>query len=339
MGHVMRAATIQSLGAYLVQWNEKPGNLLRKIGVSPAALLDNNALLQRDAVLAMENQIARITGDPLLGFHTGQMFSMQQFEDWSARLLNQATLGDVLHYTCRNISQIESGTKISLRRKGRLAYLCSEMQGDIGHDPRYQLDGHCFILRSLLHLVGEPLDVLVKLPHVACQADDVECLLGAKVQFDSDTIELVFPWEALQTVLSGHIKAPPVPPKPFDDCLGVMKAIKATICYGRPTAEKSAATLGVNLRTMQRHLAAWGVTFEWLLDEYRRRTSVEFLNSGNLTITDIALGLGYSDSAHFTRAFRRWYGMPPNHWRARESGLSESIRLAATPACAAVANI
>ncbi|MGK7754318.1 MULTISPECIES: helix-turn-helix domain-containing protein [unclassified Roseovarius] len=38
-------------------------------------------------------------------------------------------------------------------------------------------------------------------------------------------------------------------------------------------------------------------------------------------VTDIAQRLGYSDAAHFSRAFRRWTGTTPSDVRARAAGL------------------
>jgi AraC-like DNA-binding protein len=34
-------------------------------------------------------------------------------------------------------------------------------------------------------------------------------------------------------------------------------------------------------------------------------------------VIDVALDLGYSDHAHFTRAFERWTGIPPREFRRR----------------------
>ena len=38
------------------------------------------------------------------------------------------------------------------------------------------------------------------------------------------------------------------------------------------------------------------------------------LQEGTHTLTEIAFLVGYSDAAHFTRAFRRWTGSPPRDY-------------------------
>ncbi|NNL06356.1 MAG: helix-turn-helix transcriptional regulator, partial [Gammaproteobacteria bacterium] len=35
----------------------------------------------------------------------------------------------------------------------------------------------------------------------------------------------------------------------------------------------------------------------------------------NMKITEIAQQRGYNDTAHFTRAFKRWTGMTPSRYR------------------------
>ena len=43
---------------------------------------------------------------------------------------------------------------------------------------------------------------------------------------------------------------------------------------------------------------------------------MQLLASGKYTATEIAYMVGYSDPAHFTRAFKRWTGSPPSRYRA-----------------------
>jgi AraC-like DNA-binding protein len=39
-----------------------------------------------------------------------------------------------------------------------------------------------------------------------------------------------------------------------------------------------------------------------------------------MTITDVAFDVGFSDSAFFTRCFRRHFGVSPSQWRSGQGG-------------------
>jgi AraC-like DNA-binding protein len=82
-----------------------------------------------------------------------------------------------------------------------------------------------------------------------------------------------------------------------------------------PTLAKVSSNLFVTPRTLQRHLADEGLRFQPLLDETRLRLAEQYLNEGQLQLTDIAELLGYSDQSALTRAFKRWTGHTPKDIR------------------------
>ena len=55
--------------------------------------------------------------------------------------------------------------------------------------------------------------------------------------------------------------------------------------------------------------------FQWLT-ERRIEVAKELLQRHDMQITDIALDVGYSSSAHFSTRFRKLVGMSPREWRA-----------------------
>jgi len=86
----------------------------------------------------------------------------------------------------------------------------------------------------------------------------------------------------------------------------------------RPSALVVASSLGVTLRTMQRNLRLWGTTFEELLTAFLMLRAAHELRGEDSSVTDVAFILGYSDSGHFTRAFKRWAGCTPRDFRSKE---------------------
>jgi AraC-like DNA-binding protein len=80
------------------------------------------------------------------------------------------------------------------------------------------------------------------------------------------------------------------------------------------TAEVMASTLKMSGRTLQRRLEDEGVRFSDLVDGVRERKAKELL-AGTSPLAEIGYRLGFSDLAAFSRAFKRWTGVPPGAFR------------------------
>jgi AraC-like DNA-binding protein len=85
---------------------------------------------------------------------------------------------------------------------------------------------------------------------------------------------------------------------------------------GYPEIESVAGSMGMNARSLQRHLAKDGLTYRQLVEHYRHEAARRLIDAGDRTLIDIACQLGYNEAASFTRAFRRWSGMTPSEYRS-----------------------
>lgn len=84
------------------------------------------------------------------------------------------------------------------------------------------------------------------------------------------------------------------------------------------TIDEMAAQLEITVRTLQRHLANEGITYERLVSDIREDLAEDLLTSTDLTIEEIAVHLGYSEVSAFSRAFKRWKQVSPRNFRTNK---------------------
>jgi AraC-like DNA-binding protein len=82
--------------------------------------------------------------------------------------------------------------------------------------------------------------------------------------------------------------------------------------------------LDVSPRSLQRLLMEQGTTFSRIVERSRRQSAFQLLVREDLSVTEVAEKLGYSDPSNFGRAFRKWTGQSPNRWRKRRCGKTSS---------------
>lgn len=83
------------------------------------------------------------------------------------------------------------------------------------------------------------------------------------------------------------------------------------------TLDDLARRVNVSARTIDRHLKKEGLGFRELSDKVRFERACELLAKEAASITDVALQLGFSDTANFSRAFRRVIGVSPSEHQRR----------------------
>jgi AraC-like DNA-binding protein len=91
-----------------------------------------------------------------------------------------------------------------------------------------------------------------------------------------------------------------------------------------PKLARVASTLYVSERTLKRRLQEEEASFQALVDQVRLERARDLLASTTMNLSQIADSLGYADAANFTRAFKRWTGLSPSHFRNRELQTAET---------------
>lgn len=147
-------------------------------------------------------------------------------------------------------------------------------------------------------------------------------VFGCPVRFSAARNGLVFPaawvrsempardpvtFESLTTLLDGQLASR----RTRQDLLEVLEISIAQSLPDVPTFTEQARRHATGERTLRRRLAECGTTYEALVDGVRRERVELLLRRPEVTLTDIARQVGFSDVRALRRAIRRWHDMTP----------------------------
>jgi AraC-like DNA-binding protein len=106
-----------------------------------------------------------------------------------------------------------------------------------------------------------------------------------------------------------------VVPEPTGFADSLLTTLRAYLPDAVPDVTKAARICNCSVRTLQRRLGETGRTYSDLTDQVRRDAALRAIREPDNRLIDVAAEAGYSDAAHFTRAFRRWTGVAPSAYR------------------------
>ncbi len=266
--------------------------------------------------------------DELFGARLGQMVTMDNLGTYGRWVAMAPTLLDGLRRANSSLAyMLQSATALVLRVKGRRAIWTYESL-DSAIEGRQQneilaLFHMVAICRSFLGADWRP-DLAVVSGQPVSASGELEQLFGTDVLFHEGTGGLVFDRQLLaarrpKSVCDGlsmsELDRALSVPAPGDFEGSVAALIDLELLEKLPTLDWAAAKLGLSPRSLQRQLGQRGTRFSELVQAALEKRAFDLLINSDLSITEIATSLGYSDSAHFTRAFKRWTGQAPQVWR------------------------
>ncbi|MEB0041328.1 MULTISPECIES: AraC family transcriptional regulator [unclassified Pseudomonas] len=83
-----------------------------------------------------------------------------------------------------------------------------------------------------------------------------------------------------------------------------------------PETETLAQAWHMSASTLRRRLAEEGQTYQAIKDSVRKELAIVWLADPDVSFADIAARLGFADTSSFYKAFRKWSGSNPGHYRS-----------------------
>ncbi|MET0385542.1 MAG: AraC family transcriptional regulator [Polyangiales bacterium] len=95
----------------------------------------------------------------------------------------------------------------------------------------------------------------------------------------------------------------------------VRELISKALAGGPPTVQSIAQKLTMSPRTLSRRLEQENTTFKQVVEDMRQRMALRYVAFSDVPLAEIAYLLGFSQSAAFHRAFKRWTRQTPLEYR------------------------
>jgi AraC-like DNA-binding protein len=122
--------------------------------------------------------------------------------------------------------------------------------------------------------------------------------------------------EMLRLLFEERLEVSEVRPHDGSFSDGLRRMLRTRLLKGDCSAEQIAGLFSMNRRTLNRRLHGEGTAFIIVVNEIRFEIARQLLANTNMTFSQIAATLSFSEPSAFTRAFRRWSGQSPTEWQA-----------------------
>jgi AraC-like DNA-binding protein len=311
-----------------------PGPLLAEVGLKRTDVSDPDNRISYAAVIALIERAATTLGDASYGLRLGAAQEARGAGMLGFLMLNSPTLFDALSNTQRYVRVIGEGEDLEIERVGphvavRFREADEALRG-LRHNSEYIAAVIARACRDMARKRISP--VRVEFMHARpngriAYAD----YLGCPVKFHADWDALIYDAAVMRLPVIGADSAllkvleracqkilGPTPRKK-DIVHDVRELIVDRLAKGTLNFDEFAAELGMSAKTLERRLADRGTTFTLLLDDVRSGLAKRYLVDTDFRLDQITYLTGYSEPAALVRAFKRWTGMTPMRFRARQT--------------------
>lgn len=323
---VTRASSLGPISEFMDRHGGSITRVLRDVDL-PFALLE-----QREIIVPLREQFrlleraARETGDAYFGARLGQVVQSPDLSAFGAWVCAADTLREAMRRAHAGLgAMLQTSTNLYVTRQdGSVRWSIEFVEPETDGRHHNELLGVGYMMDMVRVYAGKhwrPDVVMTALPGAEPRGE-LERIFGANVSNGHSMSSIVFDAGLLDRSRHRaprssalHPDEPPVPER--GDMLATISAVTELALHeGYPRIDWVAAKLGTTRRSLQRQLSVHGTTFNGLVERILYRHARALLGEDALSVTEIALRLGYADPAHFTRAFRRWSGVAPSAYRA-----------------------
>ena len=274
----------------------------------------------------------RTTGDALIGLKAGRNMVLGDAGVADYAISTAATVGEGIEIAMRYARLVNEALDVKLESLGERVLIKMDSRVVLPRAAEDFLISAAFMHHIRQPLQGAPdLECWLMQPAPADASEHVRTFAPARVHFGARCSGFLFHRSHLEQPLPhSDPKLQQVVHQLAERMLAELPAtdtvtdrlrrlIARELPQGDPSSARAAALLQMSQRTLCRRLEQEGTTFRALLDDLRRQQALQYLTRRDLSVSEVAFLLGFSQAAAFHRAFKRWTGRTPLEHRRQGS--------------------
>ena len=333
MQYLVRAGSLAGFTELVTSQGGDPIDLMHQSNLLPSQLNDPDTLIPYEKLSNLLELAANRVGMPEFGARLSRQQGLSTMGVLGAYMVQQKDIGSALQSAQKFAYMHAQGVNVELLPINDKQ---SKLSLDIAINSRKQYPqlaqlsiGLAF---SLIHeMMGRswqpdimtftqlaPLSLQKKLSQIfACE---VQCgALGDSILFKKEAliIKPVKPKDLINEIINKqfmhmHSNMP-------DNLALVQHAINMLLPTGDCNKENIALSLGMHPKKLERILREHNMSYRETLEKTRKSIAISALDTNHMSMTTLALNLGYSEFSAFSRSFKHWFGVSPKHYQKRKA--------------------
>ncbi|PWB35749.1 AraC family transcriptional regulator [Pseudomonas sp. SDI] len=303
--------------------------VLSRVGIDPAQLDDPQARVPASAYAQLWRLLARRCNDEFFcmdprGLRSGSLAFICRSS------MAQPSLGAALELALEYLSLTLEHLHPVLLRQQSLAEIVIGEREDVPRRPFTYFTFWMIVHGVACWLAGRRIPILaIELRCAEPQyCDDYRVMFSENLQFSRPRTRMLFAADCLDLPVkrSGEelqrflAEAPANILVKYRDPLSLARRIKHDLrslpAAAWPETDALAHSLCISPSTLRRRLAEEGHTYQGLKDSVRKELAIAWLSDAAVSFAEISARLGFADTSSFYKAFRKWAGCNPGHYRS-----------------------
>lgn len=312
-------------------------SILYLSGVNSRKIINPEHELELSSFCNLFEASAKITNNHYFGLAFGSNFKPVKLGAIGYLSVNSPTLSAALRTLINYFPAHQDNCILSLSKQADIYQLSYEITDqrivNRRQDAELSIATFCNLFRQCLGDKWAPLEIHFEHQRIDHNTALYERVFGCPTLFNQNTNAILFRERDLDSIMPNSdpflfavlepylLQRKENKSSPEDLIIEIKHFLKLNFNNTVPSLDNTANYLNISSIELQNKLKNQGACFNNIIKAARQELAIKYISESDLSLTEIAFLLGYSELSAFSRAFKAWTNMPPYQYRKNSLNL------------------